>query len=303
MSATQAPPEGIDEARPQVLHQSLIITLFGLHRRTATTPIPVAALVSMLGALGYDKPGVRSAVSRLKSKGILNSTPIAGVAAYELAESVQQTFDEGDQRIFAERPDRRPDDWVLVLFSVPESKRNLRHQLRRHLRELGFGTAASGVMIGAGQLLVQAQQRLRDVELAQYAEFFRGEYFFEGEIRDQVAQWWDLDSIDDSMQRFLEIYSDAVELWNQRLTKESFRDFPELTLQAFQYYVVMLTRWRRLPYQDPNLPAAYLPDDWKETAARSAFVGTHQLIGPLATRYVAQTVAEHLPKSLNPAPV
>lgn len=302
MSVTQDSLKEIEDARPQVLHQSLIITLFGLYRRTAATPIPVAALVSMLGALGYDQPGVRSAVSRLKSKGILESTPMDGVAAYDLAESVHATFDEGDQRIFAERPDRRTDDWVLVLFSVPESKRNLRHQLRKHLRELGFGTAASGVMIGAGQLLGQAQKRLKSVGLAEYAEFFRGEYFFEGEIRDQVAQWWDLDAVDNSLRRFLDTYSDAVQLWNQRLANENFRDFPELVLQAFQYYVVMLTAWRRLPYEDPNLPAIYLPNDWKEPAARAAFVGTHQLIGPLATRYVAQTVAEHLPKSvaLNP---
>lgn len=295
MSATEAPQLEITIPQPQVLHQSLIITLFGLYRRTEHTAIPVAALVALLGALGYDEPGVRSAVSRLKNKGILKSSPVNGVAAYNLAESVQVTFDEGDQRIFAEKPQRRSNDWVLVLFSVPESKRNLRHQLRKHLRELGFGTAASGVMIGAGQLLGQAQKRLKIVGLAQYAQFFRGDYFFEGEIRDQVAQWWDLDAIDDSMQRFLDIYHNAAGLWEQRLEKAEDDDIPELELQAFQYYVPMLTMWRRLPYQDPNLPSNYMPSDWKEPAARGAFVGTHQLIGPLAIRYVAQTVTDHLP--------
>jgi phenylacetic acid degradation operon negative regulatory protein len=297
MGAPQASPKEIP--RPPVLHQSLIITLFGIYRRTATTAIPVAALVDLLGDLGYDGPGVRSAVSRLKNKGVLKSESVAGVAAYNLAESVQATFDEGDQRIFAEDPQRRPNDWSLVLFSVPESKRSLRHQLRKHLRRLGFGTVASGVSIGAGQLLEQARQRLSHHGLAEYVQFFRGEYFFDGDVRDQVSQWWDLDTIHLSMQRFLETYHNAFELWTQRLEEPTLEDgtdsAKERDRQAFQYYVPMLTIWRRLPYEDPNLPAEYLPADWKEPDARRAFVGTHQLIGPLASRYVAQTVTAHLP--------
>lgn len=298
MSAVQARSQPIEIPRPQVLHQSLIITLFGLYRRTAATAIPVAALVALLGALGYDEPGVRSAVSRLKSKGILESSPVDGVAAYNLAESVQATFDEGDQRIFAENPQRKPNDWVLVLFSVPESKRNLRHKLRKHLRGLGFGTVASGVSIGAGQLFDQARERLVRSGLVEYVQFFRGEYFFSGDVRDQVARWWDLEAIDKSMREFLDIYHDAVELWRRRLPEGRSHDASlaqDETRLAFQYYVPMLTMWRLLPYQDPNLPAEYLPDGWKEPAARAAFVGAHQLIGPLASQHVVETVTSYLP--------
>lgn len=298
MSVTQAPPQGLEIPRPQVLHQSLIITLFGLYRRTEAPAIPVAALVALLGALGYDEPGVRSAVSRLKNKGILKSAPVGGVAAYNLAETVRSTFDEGDQRIFAENPLRPLNDWVLVLFSVPESKRNLRHQLRRRLRDLGFGTVASGVSIGAGQLLDQARQLLIRSELEEYVQFFRGEYFFSGDVRNQVAQWWDLDAVDKSMQQFLNMYHDGVELWSQRIAHEPSAGTDSMGEQArlaFQYYVPMLTMWRRLPYQDPNLPEEYLPSDWKEPDARAAFVGTHRLIGSLASQYVARTVAAYLP--------
>lgn len=298
MSVIEALPREIPIPPHQVRPQNLIITLFGLYRRSAGTAMPVAALVGLLGDLGCDEPGVRSAVSRLKSKGILKSSPVNGVAAYDLSESVKATFDEGDQRIFAEDPHRELNDWALVLFSVPESMRHLRHQVRKNLRDLGFGIVASGVSIGAGQLLDQARERLARNGLTEYVQFFRGEYFFSGDVRSQVAQWWDLDAVDASLQQFLEFYENAVELWSHRLIDEP--DAAEgaesaLTRQAFQYYVPMLTMWRRLPYQDPNLPQQYLPIGWKEPAARAAFVGTHHRIGSLASGYVAQRVADYLP--------
>lgn len=298
MSAIETPHAGIRIPRPPVLHQSLIITLFGLYRRTSATAVPVAALVSLLGDLGYDGPGVRSAVSRLKNKGILTSASADGVAAYYLAESVRATFDEGDERIFAATPPRPLNDWALVLFSVPESRRSLRHQLRKLLRSQGFGTVASGVSIGAGHLMEQAREKLTRSGLEEYVQFFRGEYSFSGDVRDQVAQWWDLDAVDASMREFLDLYDDAVDQWSGLLTDNPNAGSDptgEIARQAFQYYVPMLTMWRRLPYEDPNLPAEYLPAGWKEPSARAAFVGTHQLIEPLATRYFTQTVSAHLP--------
>src|SRR6478735_3973918 len=73
---------------PPVRHQQLLVTIFGLYGRNAGDALPVSALISMLGSLGYDAPGVRSSVSRLKAKGVLKSVREGGIAKYKISESV-----------------------------------------------------------------------------------------------------------------------------------------------------------------------------------------------------------------------
>jgi len=285
--------------RPQVSYQHLIISLFGLYSRTPGTVMPVAALVSLLEDLGYDEPGVRSAISRLKAKGTLHAVPIQHVAAYELTESLRATFIEGDDRIFAERLPQYYSEWVLVLFSVPETQRKLRHQLRKLLSGLGFGTVAAGVWIANGRFMGQAQERLEEQGLLQYVQFFRGDYFFEGNVREQVAQWWDLDSIDDTLTEFLNVYGDAEQLWTAEVGSDPAIAFREATQEqcrdAFRYYVPMLTQWRRIPYEDPNLPDHYMPEGWKEPQARRIFARTHRLIASLAGRHARRVIRTNLP--------
>src|SRR5687768_1687248 len=77
-SCCRAPPdpkEGpmITVPETHLRHQQLIVTLYGLYGRQVGGAFPVSVLISMLGDLGHDAPGVRSSVSRLKAKGVLNS--------------------------------------------------------------------------------------------------------------------------------------------------------------------------------------------------------------------------------------
>ena len=52
--------------------RSLIVSLYGAYGRAPDeSPVPVAALIRLLGALGVDAPSVRSSVSRLKRRGLL----------------------------------------------------------------------------------------------------------------------------------------------------------------------------------------------------------------------------------------
>ncbi|KRF09329.1 PaaX family transcriptional regulator [Arthrobacter sp. Soil782] len=287
---------------PVVRHQQLIVTLFGLYCRTPGNSLPVASLVSLLGDLGYDAPGVRSAVSRLKAKGILRSTRAGGVAAYNLSESQQTIFAEGDRRIFAEQREDGEHDWLLALFSVPEAQRHLRHRLRTILAGLGFGTVTSGVWIASASIAERARANLARHELDQFVEFFRGDYLFAGDVRDKVATWWNLEAIDALIGEFLDVYSGADVAWTQRLDqnmapgRETAHDHEpdeELCRDAFRYYVPMLTLWRRLPYRDPNLPLEYLPEWWREPEARRVFSRTHQIIAPLAERHAATIIARH----------
>lgn len=284
---------GIEIPTPAIRQQRVIVTLYGLYSREPGTALPVAALVALLTDLGYDAPGVRSAISRLKSKGVLHSVRIGNAAAYELSASLQSIFAEGDQRIFSERRSNGAHDWVLALFSVPEAQRHLRHQLRSLLGNLGFGTVAAGVWIASASVIDRTRELLAQQGLDEFVEFFRGDYLFSGDVKNRVAEWWDLDAVDALMAEFLEHYGNADRVWLRLVGEDPEKALreatPEICRDAFRFYIPMLTLWRRLPYRDPNLPLEYLPEGWKEPLARQSFVHTHRLIAPLAARH-AQSV-------------
>ncbi|MEW1821930.1 PaaX family transcriptional regulator C-terminal domain-containing protein [Arthrobacter sp. NPDC080031] len=279
---------------PPVRHQQLIVTIYGLYGRSSGDALPVSVLISMLGDLGYDAPGVRSSVSRLKAKGVLKSVRQDGVAKYELSDTVLDVFREGDRRIFAADRSTELESWVLAVFSVPETMRNRRHQLRSELSGLGFGSVASGVWIAPAQVLEQARERLASRGLVQFVDFFRGDYLFEGPMRPKVAEWWDLKAIDEQFAEFLDLYEGAGDLWTGLVGDDPeaalANSTAELRRDAFRYYIPMLTLWRRFPYRDPNLPLEYLPKDWRGPAVRETFQAVHRLAAPLAAAHAHELI-------------
>lgn len=276
---------------PPVRHQRLIVTIFGTYCRGDRRAIPVSTLISMLGDLGYDAPGVRSAVSRLKAKGILRSVRGGGPARYEPAESVLDIFEEGDERIFAREEHGVADGWVLAVFSVPESMRDRRHNLRSELSRMGFGVVAPGVWIASAAMRDVARARLRALGLDEFVEFFVGDHLTTGDMRAKVASWWDLGALDGLYAEFLGYYGRAVEDWTSRLEREGVvgsDDAPaHVRRDAFRYLVPMLTVWRRFPYRDPHLAAELLPPDWKGIEAHRVLLGAHEILAPMSAAHVA----------------
>lgn len=280
---------------PRIRHQQLLVTIYGLYGRSHGGELPISVLIAMLGDLGYDAPGVRSSVSRLKSKGILHSVGNRSRAKYALSDSVIDIFRDGDKRIFAPERSTPADRWVLAIFSVPEAIRNRRHQLRSELTGLGFGTVGSGVWIAPHNIQDEARKHLAERGLDNFVEFFDAEYLFAGNMGDKVASWWDLDSLDALYSEFLEIYGNAPSQWIERMGEDPSAALAaagaEDLRDAFRCYVPMLTMWRRFPYRDPNLPLEYLPQGWKAPRAKNTFLAMHRMQAPLAAKHAEQLLA------------
>jgi phenylacetic acid degradation operon negative regulatory protein len=255
--------------------RQLIVTLYGLYAREHGSWLSIAAVVRLMAALGVEEPAVRSSISRLKRRGWLDARRVDGVAGYALTEVAQEILADGDARIFGRRRAEASDGWLLVVFSVPESERDKRHQLRSLLTRLGFGTVAPGVWVAPGHLADEAAEVLDRRGLAGYVELFRGASLALGDVRGHVAHWWDLDQLHDRYAEFL----DRQEPVRERLSGDGAA--PEL---AFADYVRLLTDWRRLPYADPGLPLDLLPGDWNGARAADLFLELRdRLDGPART--------------------
>jgi phenylacetic acid degradation operon negative regulatory protein len=257
---------------------SLILTFYGAYgRRAGGGSVPVAALIRLLGAVGVDAPSVRSAVSRLKRRGLLVPERAGSRSAgYAPSEAARQLLQDGDRRIY-DRP--RPDgdgsgSWLLAVFSVPESERRRRHVLRSRLARLGFGNAAPGVWIAPAHLEEETRHTLQRLELDAYVDLFRGTHAGFTPTREAVARWWDLEAIAELHRAFLEVHEPVLRSWSRRRGDVPPRD-------AYRDYLPALDAWRRLPYADPGLPPSLLPADWPGRRAAEVFAALDtRLRGP-----------------------
>ena len=258
--------------------RALIVTVLGLYVREFGGWISVSALIRLMAAAGVDEQAVRSALSRLKRRGIVVAERRGAAAGYALSQYARQLLEVGDRRIFAEREEHTR-DWVVVVFSVPETERQRRHALRARLSWLGFGTVSSGVWIAPGRLADDAREVLEGDGLAPYVDLFRAEYLGFGDPAAKVAQWWDLAALEQLYTDFLEAHEPARQAWAARREVPSGPD-------AFADYVRALTAWRRLPYLDPGLPTDLLPASWSGTRAAETFFALHRLLAGPAHEFV-----------------
>ncbi|MGW0665244.1 PaaX family transcriptional regulator [Streptodolium elevatio] len=257
---------------------SLINTIYGAFIRRLGGWVSIADLIRLMAELDVDAPAVRSAISRLKKRGTLVQERQTGIG-YRLSPPMGSIFDEGDRRIFGHlEPAALDDGWVVAVFSVPESERAHRHQLRARLTWLGFGNVSPGVWIAPGRLLDDARTTLARVGLSGYVHLFSADYEAYSDLGRAVSHWWDFAAIEKQYAAFTATHEPAL----RRLRRGS--DLaPD---DAFRTYVPMLTEWRRLPYLDPGLPSELLPDDWNAVEARRVFLDLHDVLAEPSRRHV-----------------
>ncbi|MFF3544176.1 PaaX family transcriptional regulator C-terminal domain-containing protein [Streptomyces platensis] len=280
----------MNDPHTQRTPRSLIVTFYGAYGRGEpdapggpAAPVPVAALIRLLGALGVDPPSVRSAVSRLKRRELLTPARTAtGAAAYGLSDAARQLLDDGDRRIFGRPAARLSDGWVLAVFSVPEEERHKRHLLRSRLARLGFGTAAPGVWIAPAQLYEETRHTLERLQLAPYVDLFTGAHAGFAPTADAVARWWDLDAIAAQHRAFLDEQEPVLQRWSRR------RSVPPEA--AYRDYLLALDAWRRLPYADPGLPSPLLPEDWPGGRAADVFGRLHAKLRDAGAPYAHEAM-------------
>jgi phenylacetic acid degradation operon negative regulatory protein len=275
-------PGGDATARSARLRH-LIITVYGLYARSDGGWLSVAALIRLLADLGVDEPAVRSAISRLKRRGILEARRQEGAAGYQLSAEAQAILREGDARIFRRRRAVLADGWLLAVFSVPEAERHRRHVLRSELTRLGFGMVAPGVWIVPAHPDDATAETLRRLGLDSYADLFHADHLAFGDPADKIRDWWDLDDLERRYEAFIQAYEPTLRRNQDGIGADG---------QAFADYVRVVTDWRQLPYLDPGLPAELLPAGWAGVRAAEDFFALRALLEEPARVYVQGVLSD-----------
>ncbi|WP_309128330.1 PaaX family transcriptional regulator C-terminal domain-containing protein [Microbacterium sp.] len=247
---------------------SLLRTLIGLYLRTLGGTISSAALVRLAADLSIPTARARTAITRLKQRGLLIAAPNA---SYDLNPAAVPMLERGDRRIFEVRTMRAGDDWTLVSATIPETRRDLRHQLRSRLQFLGAGAVAPGLWIVPGHLDGELEMLLDEIGARSFATLFRtADPRPARPLAEAVSAWWDLTALRAEHERFL--------------TSVAALD----TSAPFAAYVRLIDSWRVLPYIDPGLPAELLPADWPGARSVATFEGLSRELSGRALQHVQQ---------------
>src|SRR5918996_2368360 len=129
--------------------QHLIVTLLGDYWFGRREHLPSAGLVAVTNEFEITSTSARAALSRLARRGLLDSSKDGRRTFYGLTPHAERVLSEGVTRIMSFGLADGPWDgsWVVVIFSVPEDQRDVRHVLRTRLRWLGFGPLYDGVWV------------------------------------------------------------------------------------------------------------------------------------------------------------
>ena len=248
-----------------------VLNLYGLFIRESGGWIAVADLLALLESLGVaDAPG-RSALSRMKRQGELEAVSLGAKRGYTLTEPAEEWFADGTERIMEGFPSGSEESWGLAAISTPEGDRKVRYQIRTRLAGLGFGQLASGLMIAPASILGEATRALERAGLASYVELWRSEHVGSTPIDEIIASAWDLPFIAECYAEYLELAAGV--------------DAPSDDEATFVAYVRHVHAWRELPFIDPGLPDAHLPDGWPATKARAEFEAVSDELRPGAQRH------------------
>ncbi|MCJ0977452.1 regulator [Rhodococcus sp. ARC_M12] len=253
---------------------SLVRTVLGAYVRPLGGWFAIADFVVWMDALGVPPESTRIAVARLKKKGVVESSNRDGRTGYRITEQADTMFARGDGRIFSFRRMADGDPFRLISFTIPETQRAARHQLRRRLTGIGCGTVSPGLWITPEYLAPEAGAIVDALELSPYVTtFVASEIAAPGTLRESAELWWDLAGIADRHRAFLEAFDGGSAARNPR--------------DAFVTFVPLLDEWRVIPYVDPGLPPSMTPEDWPGTRAVATFETARERYFDLSTEWVA----------------
>jgi phenylacetic acid degradation operon negative regulatory protein len=271
-------------SRPPIRTQIVIFTLFGEYVVPLGGTAWTTGLLKLMARLEISERAARSTLSRMSQKGWLASTRVGRFSRYALSPHGQRIVVEGAVRIFEPRRTTWGERWHMVVYSIPEQKRQLRGRLRQRLGWLGFGYLAPGTWISPNDRADDIGAVLEDLGALEYAQYFSGMKLHFASQEEIVKRCWNLAALNQEYARFLSRYEPGY----RRAAKQAKSMDPA---ESFAQRFWLTLEYLQFPRRDPNLPPALLPAGWLGTEASLIFQEYHELLKKPSDQFVAEILA------------
>ncbi|GAA0897561.1 PaaX family transcriptional regulator C-terminal domain-containing protein [Pseudonocardia zijingensis] len=250
--------------------RSLLLTVLGEFVLPRADAVWTQTLIDVLGQLDIEAKSARQALARTAAEGLLVSDRAGRRVRWSLTEQGRRLLSDGAARIYGFGHPVPPWDgrWLVLLVSVPEARRQLRHRLRTRLAWAGLGSPAPGVWLTPDPgKQEEAAEVIADLGLTAATSSFVGPFGEIGTPRQVVEQAWDLAEVEAAYEEFLATFADAA---------------PDGPAEVLAHQIHLVHAWRRFPFLDPKLPGELLPEEWAGARAAALFERLHEKWGPVA---------------------
>lgn len=270
--------------------QHLIVTLLGDYWFGRREALPSAGLVALVEEFGISSSSARAALSRLARRGLLGLSKVGRRTFYSPTPYAERVLTDGRRQIFSFGRDPAGSwdgTWLVVIFSVPEERREVRHLLRTRLRWLGFGPLYDGVWVSPHHLGEEVSEVLANCGVDQATVLRTVPVNLGSEPLYSPMSAWNLDDMRSMYDQFIERFEPLV----GRILKGRLSASESLIERE-----AIMDTWRTFPGLDPALPKELLPADWPRDHALEIFTRAYDSLGPLALFRFRQIMSAYSPE-------
>ncbi len=274
--------DGEDDPAAQLPRpQSLMFSFLGIYVLHRGVAVYSGSVIDVFARLNVSEEAVRSTLARMVKRNLLTRHRRGRKVYFGLTPHAADVLKDGRRRVWETGAVNRDWDgtWTLVGFSLPDSRRSTRHDLRSQLIWNGFGLLQNGLWIAPGEKDVT--DLIASLELGDHVTVLTAGAFKPTETADLVRKAFDIERIAGRYRAFL----------TQWDVPRPLPDAPDDLARQ----LLLHTDWLQLVRQDPHLPAEHLPPDWPAIRAEQVFQ-------TLAREYETRA-AEHAAAILDELPV
>lgn len=263
--------------------RSMIFTLYGDYIRHYGNEIWIGSLIRLLKEFGHNEQAVRAAISRMNKQGWIQANKQGNKSYYSLTDRGAKRMEEAAERIFKLKTESWDGKWRMLMYTIPETKRNLRDEFRKELVWSGFGAMSHSTWLTPNNLEKQVGDLVDKYQIDSYVDFFIAEYKGPNENKQLIEKCWNLEEINDKYNEFISHYSQKYIIDKNKIQKGEMTD-----AECFVERTNLVHEYRKFLFIDPGLPDELLPAKWLGSHAASLFSEYYKELAEPSSRFFEQ---------------
>lgn len=258
----------------------MIFTIYGDYIRHYGNKIWIGSLIRLLKEFGHNEQSVRVSVSRMMKQGWIDSEKKGNKSYYFLTPRGLARMEEAAVRIFKLMPNEWDGKWRMLMYSIPEDKRQIRDELRKELLWSGFGSFSNSCWISPNNLEKEVNVLIEKYEVQPYVDFFVSDYKGPQADKSLVEKSWPLQEIEGKYKEFISTYSKQFIVHQSMIAQGQLSD-----AECFVERTKLVHEYRKFLFTDPGLPRELLPEIWNGHHAALLFEQYYKLLAQSASQF------------------
>ncbi|MBN2736179.1 MAG: BlaI/MecI/CopY family transcriptional regulator [Spirochaetales bacterium] len=253
-------------------------SIFGIMASLGHVYYSVKVLIVLCDVLGISENSVRTNLHRMVKKGILDSKKDGKKAFYYFGSKGIKISRNVAQGFFTPDWKKWDNQWVGIIYSIPENQKTLRHKVRKKLELYRFASLYPGFWMRPCQEKLPVN--LDDIVSREYCDtiIFKPERSFSVQ---KIQELWNIKEIHREMIEALSLINKEIKIITSATPEE-----------AFKRKIIMGEKMVSTLFKDPLLPDQFLPKDWSAARLRKSFFEFDSLASKRSETLINKIIVE-----------